>query len=190
MRPAVISPVRVASLIVGEVPNTRAPEPVSPVTAAARFALLGVPRKVATLAPRPATPVLIGRPVASARLKAGVASAAPRATETPPKDTLLLSRAALGMSVREAPEPEKVVALRVPPENVREPLSSSSPAVPARTTRPEVRSETLAELATKPPATSAPPSTSRAPVTSKVLLTVAAPVTARVEPLKVRLPLS
>jgi hypothetical protein len=53
-----------AEVIVGEVPNTRAPEPVSSVTAAARLAELGVPKKVATLAPRPDTPVLIGRPVA------------------------------------------------------------------------------------------------------------------------------
>ena len=107
----------------------------------------------------------MGSPVASARSKAGVASAPPRETETPPKDTLLLSRALLGMEVREAPEPLNSVALSVPPEKVREPLSSSSPPVPARTTRPEVRSDTAAELAVRPPAMSAPPSTSRAPVT-------------------------
>jgi hypothetical protein len=43
--------------------NTREPLPVSSVTAAARFALLGVARNVATLAPSPETPVLMGRPV-------------------------------------------------------------------------------------------------------------------------------
>jgi hypothetical protein len=47
----------------GLVANTRAPEPVSPVTAAARFAEDGVARKVATPVPRPLTPVEIGRPV-------------------------------------------------------------------------------------------------------------------------------
>ena len=48
---------------VGLVANTKAPEPVSSVTAAARFALDGVPRNVATLVPKPDTPVLIGSPV-------------------------------------------------------------------------------------------------------------------------------
>lgn len=49
---------------VGEVANTRAPEPVSSVTAAARFADEGVAKKVATPEPRPDTPVAIGSPVA------------------------------------------------------------------------------------------------------------------------------
>ena len=48
---------------VGEVPNTREPEPVSLVTADAKLALLGVARKVAIPAARPLTPVLIGNPV-------------------------------------------------------------------------------------------------------------------------------
>lgn len=48
---------------VGLVANTSEPEPVSSVTALARFALLGVPRNVATPVPRPDTPVLIGSPV-------------------------------------------------------------------------------------------------------------------------------
>ena len=61
---------------VGVVPNTSAPEPVSSVTAAARLALDGVPRKVATPVPRevmpvpplatgsvPVTPVVRGSPV-------------------------------------------------------------------------------------------------------------------------------
>jgi hypothetical protein len=41
----------------GEVPNTKAPEPVSPVTADARFALVGVPKKVATSVPKADNPV-------------------------------------------------------------------------------------------------------------------------------------
>jgi hypothetical protein len=49
---------------VGEVANTAAPLPVSSVKAAAKFALLGVAKKVATPVPNPDTPVLIGRPVA------------------------------------------------------------------------------------------------------------------------------
>ena len=42
---------------VGDVANTNAPEPVSFVTAAARFALEGVPRNVATPAPKEVMPV-------------------------------------------------------------------------------------------------------------------------------------
>jgi hypothetical protein len=49
---------------VGEVANTNAPVPVSPVTAAARFVDDGVAKKVATPVPSPLTPVEIGRPVA------------------------------------------------------------------------------------------------------------------------------
>jgi len=49
---------------VGLVANTRGPDPVSSVTADARFADDGVAKNVATPAPRPLTPVLIGNPVA------------------------------------------------------------------------------------------------------------------------------
>ena len=42
---------------VGLVANTKAPEPVSPVTAAAKLAELGVPKNVATPAPKPVSPV-------------------------------------------------------------------------------------------------------------------------------------
>ena len=49
---------------VGLVANTRGPDPVSSVTADARFALDGVAKNVATPVPRPLTPVLIGNPVA------------------------------------------------------------------------------------------------------------------------------
>ena len=47
----------VGSAIVGLVPKTKAPVPVSPVTAAARFAVVGVPRNVATFVPNPDTPL-------------------------------------------------------------------------------------------------------------------------------------
>jgi hypothetical protein len=52
----------------GDVANTRGPEPVSSVTAAARFALLGVARKAETPEPRPDIPVDTGRPVAFVRI--------------------------------------------------------------------------------------------------------------------------
>jgi hypothetical protein len=54
----------VAPSITGFVPNTKAPVPVSSVTAEAKLALEGVARNVATPAARPETPVEIGRPVA------------------------------------------------------------------------------------------------------------------------------
>ena len=52
---------------VGLVANTKAPEPVSSVTAAAKLADDGVARNVATPVPKPETPVEIGRPVALVR---------------------------------------------------------------------------------------------------------------------------
>ena len=50
--------------MVGAVPKTNTPLPVSSVTALARLALDGVAKKVATPVPRPETPVEIGNPVA------------------------------------------------------------------------------------------------------------------------------
>jgi hypothetical protein len=58
-----IGVVNVGLASVGDVPKTNAPDPVSPVTAAAKLALDGVARNVATPDPRPATPVDIGKPV-------------------------------------------------------------------------------------------------------------------------------
>ena len=49
---------------VGDVANTSEPVPVSSDTAVAKFAELGVAKKVATPVPKPLTPVEIGRPVA------------------------------------------------------------------------------------------------------------------------------
>jgi len=54
---------RIGVTSVGEVAKTAEPDPVSSVRAAARFALVGVARKVDTLVPRPDTPVPIGKPV-------------------------------------------------------------------------------------------------------------------------------
>jgi len=53
----------VAVVSVGEVAKTFAPLPVSSVRHEARFAELGVARKVPTFVPRPETPVEIGKPV-------------------------------------------------------------------------------------------------------------------------------
>jgi hypothetical protein len=49
---------------VGDIENTKAPEPVSSVTAEAKFAELGVAKNVATPVPKPLIPVLTGSPVA------------------------------------------------------------------------------------------------------------------------------
>ena len=56
--------VRAAVVIVGVVPNTKEPEPVSSLTTEIKFALDGVARNVATPVPKPETPVAIGNPVA------------------------------------------------------------------------------------------------------------------------------
>ena len=48
---------------IGVLANTFAPVPVSSVSAAAKFALDGVAKKVATFAAKPETPVAIGKPV-------------------------------------------------------------------------------------------------------------------------------
>ena len=52
--------------------------------------------------------------------------------------------------VKAEPSPAKAVAVTVPPLKVNDPESSNSPAVPATTTRPDVRSDTFAVAATKP----------------------------------------
>ena len=65
----------------GEVLKTSDPEPVSSVTADARFAEDGVASHVATPVPRPDTPVEIGSPVALVRVPdEGVPSAPPFTT--------------------------------------------------------------------------------------------------------------
>lgn len=53
---------------VGEAANTKAPDPVSSVTADAIFALEGVAKNVAIPVPSPETPVLIGSPVPLVRV--------------------------------------------------------------------------------------------------------------------------
>ena len=123
----VVLPFKTASEIVGAVPKTRTPEPVSSVTAASRLAELGVPRKVAILAARPETPVLIGKLVASVKSNAGVASLAPRAKVIPPYETVELASPALVrapakvlVKVSVAPEPVMVVEAVRPLKAVEE----------------------------------------------------------------------
>jgi len=61
---------------VGDVANTSAPDPVSPVTAAAKLVLDGVAKNVATPDPKPETPVDTGSPVQLVRVpEAGVPNA-------------------------------------------------------------------------------------------------------------------
>jgi hypothetical protein len=61
---------------VGLLANTKAPDPVSSVTADAKFADDGVPKNVATPVPKPLTPVEMGNPVAFVKVpEAGVPNA-------------------------------------------------------------------------------------------------------------------
>ena len=80
-----------------------------------------------------------------------------------PTDVMLVCAAVCNVPVK---LPEKLVAVTVPPLKVNVDASSSSPSVPATTTLPEVKSEILAEEATKPapPAILAPPLASIASV--------------------------
>jgi len=74
---------------VGLVANTNAPLPVSPVTAAAKFALEGVARKVATPVPKPLMPVATGKPVQLVSVPDdGVPNAPPLTTKAPALPTL------------------------------------------------------------------------------------------------------
>jgi hypothetical protein len=125
---------------VGEVANTRAPLPVSSVTAAARFSEDGVPKNVATFVPKPETPVLIGRPVALVRTpevgvpKAGVIRVGELlrtllplpvevVTPVPPfstasvPDNVIVPVVVIGLPETVSPvvPPEKVTEVTVPP---------------------------------------------------------------------------
>jgi hypothetical protein len=108
---------RTGATSVGLVANTKAPEPVSPVTAEARLADDGVAKNVATPVPKPETPVEIGRPVAFVSVPdAGVPRAG--ATSVALSDNTLL------------PEPVEVVT-PVPPL-----ATERVPVVPATIGRP------------------------------------------------------
>lgn len=77
--------------MVGDVPNTAAPEPVSSVTADARFALEGVPRKVPTPVPRSAEPIkvpLVGKVTFVAPVDVSVIEYAPLVASVDPSTSV------------------------------------------------------------------------------------------------------
>ena len=89
----------------GLVAKTRGPDPVSSVTADARFADDGVAKNVATPVPRPLTPVLIGNPVAFVRVPDdGVPNAPPLTTKAPAEPTFTAN--AVATPVPRPPRPE------------------------------------------------------------------------------------
>ena len=102
---------------VGLVAKTKAPEPVSPVTAAAKFALDGVPKKVATPVPSPEIPVATGSPVAFVRVpEEGVPKAPPFVTKAP-EDPTLTAKAVATLE----PKPETPVEIGRPVQLVSVP---------------------------------------------------------------------
>ena len=84
---------RIGVVKVGDVANTNEPEPVSSVTAAARFALDGVAKNVATFAPRPLMPVDTGKPVALVNVPEDGVPNAPPLTTNAPADPVLTPNA-------------------------------------------------------------------------------------------------
>lgn len=102
---------------VGLVANTNAPDPVSSVTAAAKFEDDGVAKNVATPAPRPETPVEIGNPVAFVNVPDdGVPRAPPLTTGAPAVPTLTASTVATPV-----PRPETPVEIGSPVALVKVP---------------------------------------------------------------------
>ena len=82
-------PLTLGDAIDGDEANTRAPVPVSSVTAEARFALEGVAKNVAIPEPSPETPVEIGNPVAFVKVPdEGVPNAPPLTTNAPAEPVL------------------------------------------------------------------------------------------------------
>jgi hypothetical protein len=113
---------------VGEVARTRAPVPVSSVTAAARLALEGVAKKVATPVPRPLIPLETGKPVQLVRVpELGV----PRAGVT---SVGLLERTTLPDPVSSVTMEAKL-ALEGVAKNVATP--AARPLMPVLTGKPE-----------------------------------------------------
>jgi hypothetical protein len=91
---------------VGELANTRAPLPVSSVTAVAKFADDGVAKNVATPVPRPEIPVDTGNPVALVNVPdEGVPKAPPFTTKAPAEPTLTAKAVATLVPNPETPVP-------------------------------------------------------------------------------------
>lgn len=118
---------------VGEVANTNEPEPVSSVTADARFALDGVAKNVATPVPRPLTPVEIGNPVAFVKVPdEGVPSAPPLTTNAPAVPVFTASAVATPV-----PKPLMPLDTGKPVALVSVPLEGVPNAPPLTTNAPE-----------------------------------------------------
>ena len=122
----------------GSVAKTANPVPVSSVSAAAKLAELGVPRKVATFVPSPLTPVDTGRPVALVRVakdgtpKLGVVSTGDVAKTASPVPVSSVSAAA---KLAELGVPRKVATLVPNAVSPVPPLAAAR--VPARVIVPE-----------------------------------------------------
>jgi energy-converting hydrogenase Eha subunit C len=78
---------------VGDVANTKEPEPVSSLTADAKLALVGVAKNVATPVPKPLTPVDIGNPVALVNVPDDGVPKAPPLTTNAPDEPVLTAKA-------------------------------------------------------------------------------------------------
>ena len=96
----------------GDVPKTSAPEPVSPVTAAARLAEVGAPRKVATPVPSEVMPV---PPLAG--------------TKIPPSVNVPVPVMGPPVRVRPVEPPEPSTLVTVPPEPVAAIVMEPAPLV-------------------------------------------------------------
>ncbi|UOF80688.1 ribonuclease E [Caudoviricetes sp.] len=146
VRVAEVGVPRIGVTNVGLVANTKAPLPVSSVTAVAKLELEGVARKVAIPAPRPLTPDAIGNPVALVRIaedgvpSAGVTSVGLVANTKEPLPVSLVTAAAKlaldGVSKKVAtPAPNDVIP--VPPLATGSvpvtPLASGNPVALVRT---------------------------------------------------------
>lgn len=106
---------------VGLVANTKAPEPVSFVTAAAKLAEEGVAKNVATPVPKPDTPVEIGRPVALVSVPdEGVPKTPPLTKGAPAVPTFTAKAAATPVPKPDTPVEigSPVVFVRVPDAGV------------------------------------------------------------------------
>jgi hypothetical protein len=149
---------------VGDVAKTRDPDPVSSVTAAAKFEELGVAKNVAILLPRPDTPVEIGRPVQFVRVpevgvpKIGVTKLGVLAKTKAPVPvssvTAEIKFAELGVAKNVAtpvPRPDTPVEMGKPVQLVNVPEEGVPRAPPFTTNAPAVPTFTSNAAATPVP---------------------------------------
>jgi hypothetical protein len=117
-----VMPLTVAPVIVGPVPNTAAPLPVSSVSAPLRLADDGVAKNVATFVPNPDTPVAIGRPVILVAVPLDGVPSTPPIRVTAPTEPVLTAKAVT------TPDPVlvEVGADPAPPPKRRAPEASAA----------------------------------------------------------------